>query len=79
MYIVLLDDKDAVTNKSKFPLVKPIKELLNMDNTTIMDRNTHVEVGAKTIPMDTKKQIINTIKNNGVKKVIKKQNKMKKK
>ena len=33
-----------------------------MDKTTMIDKNTHVEVGAKTIPIETKKHIINTIK-----------------
>ena len=63
IYILLLLERDAVINKRRLPAVNPMRELLNMDNKTIIDKKIHVEVGKYIIAIDAKKQITNTIKN----------------
>ena len=61
--MVPLLDKLVVIRSNTEPPVSPIMVLLNIAKTTITDKNTHTEVGAKIIPIETAKQIRNTIKN----------------
>ena len=58
IYIVPLVDKLVVINSNTEPAVRPMRVLLNIDKTTIIDKNTQLDAGAKIIPTETAKQII---------------------
>ena len=62
IYILPVPDKVVVITSNTEPAVNPITVLLNIAKTTIIDKNTHTEGGAKIIPIDIAKQIKKIIK-----------------